>query len=850
MNGRSSKSLDLQGLLLRIELLMENSKKEQDRRKNRSTWCLCKKVIPSQFQDPFVQKGFILVVLSIIIAALITPSFMVSRRSYRLGDIADRNIKAKRDILVEDEAATIKKRQEAARQAPAVYDLDENVVVHIHERVQAAFQAMRDSLNYTSRPGIENGLLPDAEPPTFLLDGSSHSLEVTERRKGLLQGRKDFEDLIGFEIPDEIFSSLSHGRFSDELSNRLSQLLKGILDQGIISSKNWLAHTQGHDIIVRKMGTSEEFLMPPPHDFPDLKEARKLIRRQAQEMWGTNGETTSIGFLGSQLLQPNLTFNLAASDQIREKAYAAVKPVYIQVRKNEMLVREGQRIGPEELLKLKGHEQGIAGRHWLLIFVTMFLSSGLCIWVVVHVVKQHIPSYRMDLCDYLFLGILLVILLSMGRATMWIVDLVGDASSHVSGKTMIYAIPLSAGAMMASIFFGVTVSLLFSLLLTLFAGMLFGKDFGLLFYFLIGCYVAAHGVTPCRNRMIPIKAGLFVGCANAVVIVLNAFVHEQINFLGIATNAFFGFSGGIFAGVLVTGFTPLAEMVFGYTTDTKLLELVTMDQPLLQTLMVQAPGTYHHSVIVGNMVEAAAKSIGANALLAKVAAYYHDIGKIKKPLYYIENQVECENRHEKLAPSMSSLILISHVKEGIELARQHHLPKPVIDIICQHHGTSFISFFYKKALEAREREQTRRSAVLPPINIDDYRYPGPKPQTKEAGLVMLADVVEAACRSLGDPTPARIQGMVSRLINNIFSDGQLEDCELTLKDLHSIAKHFNQILATIHHQRIEYPTVSLKDEKGKSDASDPSQRESRPDRDKPGADRTGGRTDLKRLGIH
>lgn len=839
----------MQGLPSGIEP-MENQKKDQERRKNKSTWCLCKKVIPPQFKEPLVQRAFILVVLSLIIAALITPSFTGTKRTYQVGDIADRNIKAKRDILVEDAAATAKKREEAARSAPAVYDLDENVVVHLQERVQVSFQSMREALRATSGPAAGPVVMPEADSAGLLYNRGTDSLESQDPRGEVVPSKKDFEDLIGLEVSDEIFSILSRHRFSEDLVGRLVQLLKWALDQGIVSSKNWLIHSQGRDIAVRRLGSREEFLHPPPHAFPDIKEARKLVRTYALENWGNNEESISIGLLASQLLQPNLTFNLAASDERREKAYASVKPVYVQVRKNEMLVREGQRIGPEELIKLKGHEQGMAGRHWLLIFVTMFLSSGLCIWVVVHVVKQHIPTFRMDLCDYLFLGMLLVILLTMGRGTMWMVDLVGDASSHLSGKTLIYAIPLSAGAMMASVFFGVTVSLLFSLLLTLFAGMLFGKDFGLLFYFLIGSYVAAHGVTPCRNRMIPIKAGLFVGCANAVLIILNAFVHEQIAFLGIATHAFFGFCGGIFAGVLVTGFTPLAEMAFGYTTDTKLLELVTMDQPLLQALMVQAPGTYHHSVIVGNMVEAAAKSIGANALLAKVAAYYHDIGKIKKPLYYIENQVDCENRHEKLAPSMSSLILIAHVKEGIELARQHHLPRPVVEIIRQHHGTSFISFFYKKALEAREKEQARRGAALPPINVDDYRYPGPKPQTKEAGLVMLADVVEAACRSLGDPTPARIQGMVSRLINNIFSDGQLDECELTLKDLHSIAKHFNQILATIHHQRIEYPTLSPREEKGKTDVCDPHQRESKPDRDKSGADRAGGRTDLKRLGIH
>jgi hypothetical protein len=242
-------------------------------------------------------------------------------------------------------------------------------------------------------------------------------------------------------------------------------------------------------------------------------------------------------------------------------------------------------------------------------------------------------------------------------------------------------------------------------------------------------------------------------------------------------------------------------MSFGYTTDIKLLELGNLDQPLLRELMVQSPGTYHHSVIISNMVEATAKAIQANPLLAKVSAYYHDIGKIRKPLYFIENQQGYENKHEKLAPSMSSLILISHAKDGVELAKEHKLGREITDIIQQHHGTSLISYFYHKAQE----RALSKSGKMVDIKEEDFRYPGPKPQTKEAGLVMLADMIEAASRSLADPTPSRIQGMVQKIINKVFSDGQLDECELTLKDLHEIAKGFNKTLGGIFHHRIEYP---------------------------------------------
>lgn len=830
---------------------MDREKREPEKPKPKlkaaPSW---RRFCPRFLEDAFYQKAAILIVFSLIVSFFLTPSFTSDTPSFQLGDIADRNVKADRDLLIEDEGATARKREEAVRGAPVIYELDENVANQVFERLESAFRLMREYSRDGEKPQagslLASGPLSEAAFP----GGTDPSFELPDLLQQSLQRKRDFAGPLGVQIPDEIFTDLIEKKFSPDFQERVVQLLKTVFDQGIVSSKAWRLQDRGENLLIRKTGSKEEFLVPPPHSYLDIDEARKFAMMQAFERGGDPKEMRAMAFLASQLLQPNLTFNLDETERQREQAYSSVKPVFIQILKNEMLVREGQKIGPEELLKLKALDRGRPQRHLFLVFVTMFLFCSACTWVVVHVAKEHLPAYRMDTQDFLFLGGMMVFLLALGSSAFWLADNIGDGTSPICGKTLLYGVPITAGSMFASIFFGATAALIFSLLMTVFAGILFGRDFSIFLYFLISSFVAAHGVVRCRNRMIPIRAGLLVGCTNVILIVLVAFLQDQLMFLRTVANAFFGFCGGVFAGILVTGLTPIIEMLFGYSTDIKLLELATMDQPLLQELMVQAPGTYHHSIIVGNMVESAAKSIGANSLLAKVAAYYHDIGKIKKPLYFIENQFDCENRHEKLAPSMSSLILISHVKEGVELARQHHLGKDIINIISQHHGKSLISFFYKKAVEAREKQQSTKGAELPQVNIEDYRYPGPKPQTKEAGLVMLADVVEAACRSLTDPTPARIQGMVNRLINNVFSDGQLDECELTLKDLHQIARHFNQILATVHHKRIEYPAVSTNEGKVKIDGSDSGQRESRTDKDKPCTSREVVRTDLKRLGIH
>jgi len=419
-------------------------------------------------------------------------------------------------------------------------------------------------------------------------------------------------------------------------------------------------------------------------------------------------------------------------------------------------------------------------------------------------------------------------------------------------ELIILAIPITAAPMIAATFFNVAVAYLFSFVLCFVVTFISRGSLWVFMYFFIGALLSAHWLHPYHNRVKPIRTGLWVALSQAALVLTFLLTVGTRDWSFYFSYAFVALISGLLSGVLAAGFIPLVEYLLGYTTDMRLMELASMDHPLLRELMLQAPGTYHHSMIVGTMAEVAARAIGAKGLLAKVAGYYHDIGKIRKPLYFIENQFGCENRHEKLAPSMSSLILISHVKDGVELAKQYKLGKPIIDIIQQHHGTSLITYFYNKAIKLRSKiKQHRKGAELPPVNIEDYRYPGPKPQTKEAGLVMLADMAEAACRSLPNPTPARIQGMVSKIINQAFTDGQLDDCELTLKDLHQIAKHFYQILAAIHHKRIEYPQQQANEAKKGATAderSDASKRSSGTGSRLGEAERSG-QPCLKRLGL-
>ncbi|MBI5183783.1 MAG: HDIG domain-containing protein, partial [Nitrospinae bacterium] len=266
-----------------------------------------------------------------------------------------------------------------------------------------------------------------------------------------------------------------------------------------------------------------------------------------------------------------------------------------------------------------------------------------------------------------------------------------------------------------------------------------------------------------------------------------------------------GFVGGVIVAMVVSSIVPILESIFHVTSDIRLLELSDMDHPLLRQLVLDAPGTFHHSIIVGSIAEAAAESIGANPLLARVGSYYHDIGKMKKPEYFIENHPD-SNKHDNLAPSMSSLIITSHVKDGIELAKENGLMERIIDFIREHHGTSLITYFYSKAKE-------KENIDVQLIKEENYRYVGPKPQTKETAIILLADSVEAASRTLTEPTHSRLQGLVHKIINEKFIDGQLDECDLTLRDLHNISESFIRILTGIFHLRIDYPEIGTEEER-------------------------------------
>ncbi len=716
--------------------------------------------------------GVIIIIISAILSILIYPNILTHPTIYHVGDIADKNIKASCDLLVENRKLTEKSKEEAVRAVRDVYDFDPSAS-HTIRRIREAFRIARKKIN--------------------------NDLE----KKEINELKKEFFEILYLNIDDEIFDVFARALFSPEVENRVIGILDPIIKKGVMADKKALEKRIERNIIIHDIISGNEIKINDLDRFYDIKEARKAIVKKVGSLKRLlNPElANAIKKFSISLIHPNITFNSRETELRKEIARRSVKPFYFQIKKGEMLVREGEKITPDKLLKLKAQYKALRKKKGLTKVLAMFILLCSMMGTIYFVDPTNRSHHKIK--DLIFAGLLLLFILAILIFASFTSEELSRGFQRFSPNALFFGIPVASGAMIASLFLGIGYAIGFSFIASTISSIILGGHIEYFIYFFIGSLFAAYGVRDCRERIVFIKTGAKVGILNIILAISVETVFGLTGSTEIIVTAVSAFTGGIFTGIITIGFQPLIESTFRYTTDIKLLELANLDQPILQELMMRAPGTYHHSMIVSNMVEAAAHEIGANPLLAKVAAYYHDIGKMKKPLYFIENQMGTENRHEKLAPSMSALILISHVKEGIELAKEYKLGQEIMDIIQQHHGTSLISYFYEKAKEQAERSEKAR-----PVNEADFRYPGPKPQTKEAGLVMLADSVEAACRSLSEPTPARIKGMVQNIINKIFADGQLDECELTLKDLNNIAKSFNKTLSGIFHHRIEYPETT------------------------------------------
>ena len=755
------------------------------------------------------QRGALLLLLVVLLTAIIIPKGHLLTPLYDPGDVAHRDVKASRDLLIPDEGLTAKKRTEAEVAVPVLYDHDPQAGTAIAARLAEVLAFVRTEAGQGS--------------------GGADLIKELEASYGVRLEAAEARALVS------LATRPGTGEWLAGMVNRLYRVKT-------VGNLKMYERDRDHGLLFRNVATQKESPADPGERVLGPNDLQGLIRDELRKSDYDAAQVKVLSSLLLNLLRPSISYNQNETEARRQAARDAVQPILIQVKKGEIIVREGERVSADQVAKLtalraQGSREVLIGQ-----MVGLLLGCFVLIFIAHRYGQRNIRKYRPENRDLLFLAGTLVGMVLLLKLGSFIATAVGSAFPYIEPAAYYYVLPFAAGAMVVRIVLNSEVALIFSVIFAALVGFLFGNSFELFLFALLSSLAGAHWVGRLTVRTSMFRAGARLSMFNFMAIFAIHLVEGQDLGVGLLFELGFGLAGGLLAAVLISGIIPLIEAVFRYTTNLKLVELANMNNPLLRELMFQAPGTYHHSIIVGNLAEAAAETIGANPLLARVAAYYHDIGKVKKPLYFIENVGSGENKHDKLAPSMSALILMAHLKDGVEMAKEHRLGRSLVDIIRQHHGTSLMKYFYERAMQREERE----------IDEYDYRYPGPKPQTREAALIMLADAVEAASRTLHDPTAARIQGMVQKIVNNIFIDGQLDECELTLKDLHNIAKSFNRVLGGIFHHRVEYPEPVSKERgdkgtKGHDENSD--RKPATEDHDSKAAAKKGRKEDLKRLGM-
>lgn len=700
---------------------------------------------------------FVFLITLICLAILSGTNLRPPLPLYVAGEVAAQDVLATQNLLFEDTSSTLAKRRQVAALQPPIYDLDRSPIAKIQDKFRVIFDLINSPM------------------------ASSNDEDAV---------RWQIEELLNVEVSRQTYSHWKEERFQTIFYTQALPYLVNILNKGIVADRTLLLQNR-NGYLIRDLVQNNETLHSVAFKVDDLSTAKKGLLKELRMKGNAPLRTrNAILSLISPVLTPTITPNRVESQLREQLAIDAVDPVYYSIKKGESIVRKGERVTLPIQIKLQAllahKNQRFFPYQMLGVFMTsLLLGAGLAF----ERRGRRLCSLRNE--DLLFTSLLIILFAGGAKAFMLLQGNLDGAPQAADLLPILYPVPGALG--LVGLIFGIRRCSVTALITSFLCTVMMGGTIELFLFYFIGGMINVWLVQHAESRKdialsgLPLMGGLLI---TWVALAL----YQQLDMPDIAVGAAFAAANGLISLLVVFALSPIIELIFNYTTRFKLMELMNLEQPLLQELMMNAPGTYHHSLILSNLVEAGAKSIGANSLLCKVAALYHDIGKLIKPQYFIENQGRAKNPHDKLTPAMSTLILISHVKKGVGLARKFRLGHEIEDIIQQHHGTSVIRYFYTKAAEQDES-----------LCKDDFRYPGPKPKSREAAIVMLADAVEASSRVLADPTPSRLRGHIDTIIKGIFSEGQLDDSELTFSDLTKVGESFHRVLTGIFHRRIEYP---------------------------------------------
>ena len=699
------------------------------------------------------------------VLVLITTLLLVTNRfaglgNYQPGEVLNRSIIAPADITAVDAVET-EKRKAAAREATrAVFNFDSSRAETSVQSFRSAWEDLKEQTSQ-NRPAVWNGEGGQAVAQAII----AHKFNEA-----------DLDRLAG------IIREIGAGYIYDDAdANRLQQEI----------------------ILVDVRNPVSQIIVPAPRTrMVPLSSARRSLELRIVNLPGWSSEQkNALTAALVPLIRSNVILDQMATAAARETEASRAEPVVISLKRNQVVGREGDTITPFMLAQINAiNTTGHKGKPWHNFFGLLLVVSG--VYWAAWKFAEHRSTTALSLGKhkaFALVGSAILIQTALMKIGFTFGDSVAARMQAPFNDPAIwnFAIPFAAAALLVAMLVDTQLAFLTGMITALFAGMLAPLGMQKALFAMVSCSAAIYGIGRYRERQSVTLAGLLVGAVNiAMAVALIAYSEQPLTLRTILMAAGCGFAGGLLTAVFAAGGLPINESLFGILTDVKLLELSNADLPVLGQLAMRAPGTNQHSHAVGQLAEDACRAVGANPLLARIGALYHDIGKLAAPEYFAENQ-QGDNPHDRLRPYQSAKIITSHVTYGSKLAKEIGLPQKIADFIPQHHGTRTLHYFLRKAQAQAKPNET--------INEDDFRYPGPKPQFKEAAIMMLADSCEAAARSLARPDPENIRAIVVKIVDAIISDGQLDECDVTLQELTIIRESMISALIAIYHARIDYP---------------------------------------------
>lgn len=697
-----------------------------------------------------LQYILLAVIFFFSIFSLLILSLRPQKFDIVLGQRSPANIYSPKDI--EDRWTTEKLKEEALASVELIYTYDPAVHVEVKKDIEKFFQVVY-RLRSNNASEVDTSPNKDEIPKENKNPNENVNLNEDEKRK-----------LLEEENP----LNLNKEHLDTALAAPIEKL-------------NYL-ETYIYEIVAQNMNAGIKV--------EDLQKEKSNIKEYILGLEDFNEPMKELAIaILHATIRPNMFFDIEATEQVRKEAVESVES--IMIKKGDIILKEGEFVTHDKLELLR--DLSILTDHSK---IDMMLYLG--ITSIVLVVEVLIVAYMyvfnkeiLEKTDKLFLLYIIIF------GTLVI-------SKTLAGISL-YLMPVAAAAMLLAILLEPRLALLVNICISILTSIITGNDIIFIAMAVLGGTAGVFSIRNMQQRSGIFISGFIVSLVNISAIIGIGFINSN-DVVKVLMFGFYGVLNGLICSILTVGTLPLWESIFGIVTPLKLVELFNPNHPLLKRLLIEAPGTYHHSIIVGNLSESAADAVGGNALLARVGAFYHDIGKIKRPYFFKENQLTSENPHEKLTPSLSSLIITGHVKDGMELAKKYKLPTEIWDFIEQHHGNTLVAYFYHKAKTGENGE-----------NVDEqsFRYSGPKPKTKETAIVMLADSIEAAVRSLASPSQEKIENLIHKIVSDKLADGQLDECNLTLNELEIIKKNFLKVMLGIFHERIEYPDTDIKGLKGR-----------------------------------